>query len=439
MKTVNTDDTVKVWDILVRFTHWAVAGGLAINLWHEINETNDSQITQVAHYLLVINRHQSLNKQAFEHQYHHHQNIEYLDDIEDDAMGFAIWDSTGKQIMSDANGKNFEFLPKYDDFSYGFVDDALPIYQRLNPFNRQWRLFFIQDDRTDHIIAVGQNLHNRQEMIVESLGTQLLPMLIGLMLLTGWTIWQVHRGLSPLRDISQQLSHRHPKDTTPLALSSQQIPSEVMPLVTALNEHFLQTALVLKRESQFTADASHELRSPLTALRLHAELMDDQLNALGIQQSTSLSMSTAEPTVTLTDDDVQSLLHHGAYLKLGIERMQNLIEQLLILTKLDPKEQLSADEMHPIDWLTVTETVLSDSNIDARRKSIRLKRELTTNADSVLPLTGNTTLLTLLLRNLIDNAIRYSPENSTVTLTLAHDFMKFVTTEAAYLMMRWHG
>lgn len=423
---------------------------VAWRLWHEINEMNDTQITQVARYLLGVSgdddlegdylkkvqkskkydkeHHQEDSKeeghqkkeQEIDEEKDHHDDDDHkyakiynlkskqlsgdLGEAEDDYMGFAIWDKNGRLLMADENGQSFAFLPK----QHGFLEEDHHAYQRLNPFSRQWRLFYVHDEHSHQhegrIIAVGQNLESRQEMIIDGLMVQILPMLMGLLAFIGLVIWSVRRGFAPLTQLSGELTQRQPQDDSPI---SADVPKEIQPLVTALNTLFVKVAETLAREQRFTADASHELRSPLTALKLQADLLQQQL------------LQTANL------ENESQLYYHAQKISEGIDRANHLVEQLLTLAKLAPEQGLPHSELEPVDWLALTDEVLGEVNLLAREKSIQLKRTLVCEQTcDILPIAVNATLITLLIRNLLDNAIRYCPEGSTIELQLSEDAIR---------------
>lgn len=421
---------------------------IAWQLWHEINEMNDTQITQVARYLIGVAAEDDIedeikskvknriedgiedesdddnDKSDHDRDYEQDENQNEtqrtakiynlkskqlsgdLGDAEDDYMGFAIWDKSGSLLMADENGQSFAFLPD----QRGFLEEYDSAYQRLNPFSKRWRLFYVHDEH-DHkhegrVIAVGQNLDSRQKMIVDAMSVQVLPMLIGLFAFMGLVIWLIRRGFMPLTQISAELEQRQPQDDSPITAD---VPKEIQPLVTALNILFVKVADTLAREQRFTADASHELRSPLAALKLQADLLQQQL----------LQLSSIE-------DDNQ-LFYHAQKISQGIERANHLVEQLLILAKIEPEQQLPSEQLETPDWLMLTNTVLSDVNRLAREKHIQLKR--TVHADNpadILPILINPTLFKLLIRNLLDNAIRYCPEGSLIELELDTDAIRVI-------------
>ncbi|WP_352339164.1 ATP-binding protein [Psychrobacter sp. 16-MNA-CIBAN-0192] len=385
---------------------------IAWRLWHEINEMNDTQITQVARYLIGVAPKEDDNKNDYEkydnkskkkrpakiYNLKSEQLSGDLGKAKDDYMGFAIWDKNGQLLMADANGQSFAFLSD----KHGFVEAQDSAYQRLNPFSKRWRLFYVHDDHDakhkDRVIAVGQNLDSRQEMIVSAITVQVLPMLIGLLAFIGLVIWLIRRGFMPLTQISAELEQRQPQDDSPITAD---VPKEIQPLVTALNVLFVKVAETLAREQRFTADASHELRSPLAALKLQADLLQQQLLQL--------------PDI---EDDNQ-LFYHTQKISNGIERATHLVDQLLILAKIEPQQQLPPEQLEKPDWLMLTDIVLSDVNRLAREKHIQLKRTvLCDNPIDILPILINPILFKLLIRNLLDNAIRYCPDGTLIELQL---------------------
>ncbi len=419
---------------------WLITSSfIAWRLWHEINEMNDTQITQVVRYLIGISANdsdQESSEQASRQGERKNSNEKVgseipiakiynlkskelsgdLGDAEDDYMGFAIWDKQGHLLAADENGQSFSFLPD----QRGFVENDNSAYQRLNPFSKRWRLFYAHEDydvnnnsgnrddnqREGRVLVVGQSLDSRQEMIVKAMSVQVLPMLIGLFAFMVLAVWLIRRGLMPLSQISAEVEQRQPQDDSPITAD---VPQEIQPLVTALNVLFIKVADTLEREQRFTADASHELRSPLAALKLQADLLQQQLLQLS----------------GIKDDD--QLFYHTQRISDGIERATHLVDQLLILAKLEPQQQLPPEQLERPDWLMLTNAVLSDVNRLAREKHIQLKRIIQCdNPEDILPIRINPVLFKLLIRNLLDNAIRYCPEGCLIELHLDVNTIKVI-------------
>lgn len=451
-----------LWLITSSITTW--------RLWHEIDEMNDTQIVQLARYIIETQRDIDLEgeydlKQAAtlnqtsealntadtdkeqtqsEYSEHkrdkeedkdkHHDDDEHdhkkkkhhdeddskfakiytlnntplsieiegnLGNAKDDYIGFAIWDKSGRLLMADHNGQSFEFLADQQ----GFLEEHQHTYQRLNLFSKDWRLFYVHDDyannKAGRVIAVGQNLKSRRELIINTITVQLLPVLLGLLTFIGLVIWAVRQGFAPLRQISDELSARDLSDNRPIQADT---PKEVQTLVNALNSLFIKVAETLEREQRFTADASHELRSPLTAIKLQIDLLKQQL----LQYP--------------NNENETQIFYHVQKISDGIDRANHLVEQLLTLAKLAPQQQLPEDQLQPADWIALTDEVLAEVNRSAREKFIQLKRHINSpDIHLILPIDINPTLFKIMLRNLLDNAIRYCPEHSTVEIQLNPD------------------
>jgi signal transduction histidine kinase len=197
-----------------------------------------------------------------------------------------------------------------------------------------------------------------------------LPVLVWLLSLS------IRKGLRPLELLAHEIRRRKPDKLTPV--DSAQVPREVGSLVQSLNALLVRVSSALEGERRFTANAAHELRTPLAAMRLHlhvargAESEDERQRALDLLQQ-------------------------------GVERSGRLVEQLLTLARLDPEQALP--QPRPVDLSEVAQTVC------AERAPLALQRDQTLelHADADLPsASGNADLLAMLLSNLVDNAIRYT-------------------------------
>ncbi|AXP38076.1 TPA: quorum sensing histidine kinase QseC [Haemophilus influenzae] len=297
---------------------------------------------------------------------------------DDDALAFAIFSQTGKLLFSDGrNGKRFIFNNKMGFHNANIYDD-----------DDKWRIFWRTAANGELFIAVGQELDYREDLIEEMIFGQMwiwfasLPILI---IILGWLI---HKELRPIKRLSQEVQSRKSGDVSLLNPSG--LPVEMLPLVKNLNQFFDRTSAMLQRERRFTSDAAHELRSPLAALRIQTEVAQ------------------------LAGDDIalreQALLH----LTQGIDRASQLIEQLLTLSRLDNLQAL--ETLQPLDWEAIVQSLISERYFVAEKRKITLVFEKESEPKQKQ---GQSILVSLMLRNLLDNAIKYCPEETTVSVKIA--------------------
>jgi len=304
-------------------------------------------------------------------------------DLDDDALAFAIFTVEGKMVLNDGdNGPDLQYHYRRDGFTEGTLQGDKDL----------WRLVWLTTPDGKYRVVVGQEWDYRQEMAIDIVKAQLLPWLIALPIMVLLLIWLVTRELAPMKRLAKRLNQRRPDDETPLPLDA--IPSEVKPLVEALNSLFTRTGDMLVRERRFTSDAAHELRSPLAALKVQTEVAQ------------------------LAQDDAEMREHALTNLTEGIDRATRLVDQLLTLSRLDSLSGL--DDVHDIALQDVLQTGVMDHYHKARTSGVELMLDI---RQTPPPRRAQPLLLALLVRNLLDNAIRYSPRGSTVTITLdAHSF-----------------
>ena len=189
------------------------------------------------------------------------------------------------------------------------------------------------------------------------------------------------------QDMAQTLRARSPDATD--ALPIQGVPAEVRPLLDSLNHLFARTQEMMTRERRFTSDAAHELRSPLAALKVQTDVAQ------------------------LSQDDPQAQEKALTQLHAGIDRASRLVDQLLTLSRLDSLDSL--DGVEQIAMADLLQSAVMDIYPPAQQAGIDIR--LNINAPEVTR-TGQQLLLSLLVRNLLDNATRYSPRGSVVDVTL---------------------
>lgn len=258
-----------------------------------------------------------------------------------------------------------------------------PGYYTVNWQNQAWRIVNLKTDKG--LIQVAQALQERRETANEISLHLLTPLLILLPALTLWVGWVIGRGLAPLAQVADAVAHRNSHSLDPIP--DKGLPAEVSILVGALNGLLNQLNQALSAQRQFTADAAHELRSPLTALSLQAQLAE----------------RATEP-----DRRAQAL----QTLRQGIDRASHLVQQLLTLARLDPDAGDSL--LMPVFLDDLARNVVADFAPLAANRHIDLGLS---RADHVR-VAGAEEALRILLGNLIDNAIHYSPADARIDVSV---------------------
>jgi signal transduction histidine kinase len=215
-----------------------------------------------------------------------------------------------------------------------------------------------------------------------------IPLLVLLPLLGLATAWVVRSGLLPLRRVAAEVKRRDVQSLSPL--STTQLPEEVAPLVFELNRLLLRVDEAVSAQRAFIADAAHELRSPLTAVRLQLQLLD---------------RAPDEPA------RMQARTALGA----AIERAIHLIEQLLTLARQEPADARGA--MEPV----ALEAIAADAVADMHTLAITRDIDLGLDAAGPAVVRGNREALRILVRNLVDNAVRYTPAGGRVRVRISQD------------------
>lgn len=343
----------------------------------EVNDVFDAQQILLAQRLASANLHNMLIARA---PHDVNKQLKKVRHYDDDALAFAIFNHRGDLLLSDGNnGENFIFAP-HSGFSVSAIRED----------DDRWRIFWLPVNQGKWIIAVGQEMDYREDLINQMVFGQMWIWFASLPFLLGILVWVISRELRPLKQVNAQLMQRRPDDTS--LLPSENLPTEILPLIHNLNHFFERTATMLLRERRFTSDAAHELRSPLAALRIQTEVAQ------------------------MAGDDALMREQALQNLTLGIDRASQLIERLLTLSRLDNLAEL--DEMEAIHWEPLIASLVSELYFSAQKRQMDLQFELIAAPPAQQ---GQPLLLSLMLRNLIDNALRYCPEGSTITIKLYAD------------------
>jgi two-component system sensor histidine kinase QseC len=291
-------------------------------------------------------------------------------------VAFQIWRRGERLGVHSRSAPNERLSDEASGFSTNRVDGV------------DWRVYSATTRRSRTLVQVGERESARDAVSREIASHLLLPLAVALPLLGGALALVIGRALRPLRALAHDIAARDPQRLEPVALEG--APREVAPVVERLNALFARFAASLERERAFTADAAHELRTPLAAIRAQAQVARD---------------ATSEA------DRAQALARVIA----GCDRASRLAEQLLALARVDASDASARFGAH--DLVAVARDALAELAPQALARGVAIELD----APASVRVRGDGTLLALVVRNLADNAARYSPRGRTVRVRIARE------------------
>lgn len=249
-----------------------------------------------------------------------------------------------------------------------------------------WRVVRASAGDPDHVIFVGERLDSRAAILWAMLRSTLWPLAAALPLLA-LGIWRiVSTKLEPLRDVGAQLAARSPDQLDAVALHD--VPNEMRPMLDALNRLFGRIKSMLESERHFTAEAAHELRTPIAAIRTQAqvalEASDDGVRGRALRQTIE-----------------------------GCDRATHLVNQLLTLARI---ESGAVPAMERFNLAAQVKSTVGEIATAALRRDQDLAVDIDTAMDTVV--LGSPVLASVLIRNLVDNAMRYSADSARIRVVV---------------------
>ncbi len=354
---------------------WAAMLGFGYQKVHEeIHELADARLQQAAHTLLVLDlkRLARLAQAGEPGESRSRESEEHTDEAP--PLAFQVWSERGRLLLDSAGAPALPF-----DTDDGYATRSFD--------GRDWRSYSVHDRKHGYRVTMLEPLAVRDHPVHELAGrmAQVLLMALPLLALLVWL--SIRRGFAPLERLSNAISARGAANLEEIRL--QQVPDEVHPLIIALNDLLLRLARSLDKERAFTADAAHELRTPLAAVKVQAEV------ALAAQDESSRRQAIEQVIA-------------------GVNRTTHLARQLLLLARL---EHVEHDARRPVDLGRLAADCVAQRADEAGRKQIEC--ELAAEPGCVVQ--GDPAMLAVLLDNLLDNAVKYGRSCGCITVSVRRE------------------
>ena len=292
--------------------------------------------------------------------------IEVPPDQGDTDFVVQIWDIFGARTYLSRPG-----LPMIDQTVLGYAD--------LKLRGEDWRAFGLQTP--EGVIQIAQPVRVREELARAAAARVTIPLAFLLPVMLIAVAWSVRRGLRPLQYVAAEVQRRDARSLMPL--SEENLPVEIAPLVGELNRLLARLQNAFAAQQAFISDAAHELRSPLTALRLQLQLLERA-------------------------PDESAAGEARARLGAAVERAIHLAEQLLALARSDRED--TAGGFEAVDLAAAAAAAITDTHDLALTRHI----DLSLDAPSHIWVRGDPEAMRILARNLVDNAVRYTPPKGSV-------------------------
>lgn len=319
-------------------------------------------------------------------------------------VAFQIWDKNGELLFKSQSAPEDRFAPSKKGFHRTKIND------------HGWRTFSLYSEQNLWWLFVAESDEIREELAAYIVRDHILPLILGIPLLLLVLHYLISKGLSPLTKIATLLGNKHYQDLTPI--HDKKTPEEVLGLVHSLNNLFYKLQDSYARESRFSADAAHELRSPLAALMIHADNALEDVNVL--QASDAYSK----------DSMIQNHLHQQevdlGHLKRSIQRLTHNVEQLLALSRAET--QTIEEDRVLFNLYDLCQTLAREHQNELDKK----QQQLTISVAEDCQYLGYKILFTMMVSNLLSNAIKYTPEHSEIRLSASIDdeYLRFICEDS---------
>lgn len=340
--------------------------------WHEIEEVYDAQLVHSAKVLLQLTEHEVLENGKGDIQLGvENPNLQHRYEKK---MAFRIWHDE-KLVTESANASvfgNFEAEP-------GFSDQHIQ--------GKPWRFFVFVDPQKKLRVETSERYAIRYELIGQLMISLIIPILFFIPIILAIVWIGVRKNLKPVVRLSHAVDRRHSDDLVPIIAAD--IPQEILPLVQALNRLFARISDSFRREREFTDYAAHELQTPLAAMKTQTQVL---------MKKASQMPECREGLNNLHDT---------------IDRAAHLVEQLLLLARVQ-------NENRNLEVMDISECLRDVIDYSSRLAQSQNKTIMMNIPDNIR-IKGNPDSLSILIRNILDNALKYTPYGGSIDITLSPD------------------
>jgi two-component system sensor histidine kinase QseC len=305
----------------------------------------------------------------------------FNDSLKDDALrlkyerkvAFQLWSKDKGLLLRSESAPQIPFTFAKQGFSEVQSEGSL------------WHVFSVSNEAGDYVIHVGQQEAIRQQLTDEISAQLVTQFLVGMPVLALVIWFIIGNALTPMNQLQKALAQREVSYLKPLSVDN--LPNELVPMVNALNSLFAQLEQAFEHERRFTADASHELRTPLAGLLTQVQ-------------------------VALKTQDEQIQRQALKRIEQAVNRMSYMVKQLLTFSRIDSGPEFL--EKTGVKLSSEIIQVITELEHDAYRKSIDVEFIEKSSAEII----GNPPLINILIRNIVDNAIKYTPEYGSIRIYL---------------------
>ncbi len=293
--------------------------------------------------------------------------------------------------------------------------EFVPGFQTVEYKNYNWRVYTQIDPQLNLAIQTAQRYDLRHDLANMIIQENIYPIAIFTPILLILTFIAIKIMSEVFDHISHAIKRRDPKKLDLLSLNN--IPKEIRPLVDELNRLFTLINHGFEREQRFNSDAAHELKTPLAIIKSQSELAQMEIE--------KFKAENAKNPENLESQRLSVITQNLSNITKGIDRANHMVSQLLILSRLSPNTSLENVENCYLD--KICREVIADSINHIDNKNIKISLDLLFNSvrSTVPAIQGNKILLSLLIRNIIDNAVRYggAENNVKVNIITTQDFL----------------